>query len=250
MDLNRVVVWFSAGDASAVAARLTVDKYPDAMLVYIDTGSEHEDNRRFIHDIEKWTGKTVYIIKSEIYKDIWQVFNATRFLVSPFGARCTTELKKKVRQKFEQEGDLQVFGYTIDEEKRLNRFKQNNPEMNIWCPLIERKLSKSDCHDIISQAGIELPTMYKLGFRNNNCIGCPKGGQKYWARIRKHFREQFDRMAKIERDLDVAINKKYVDGERVKLFLDELPEDIDIHEPEPSISCGLFCGQYLEDDNG
>jgi 3'-phosphoadenosine 5'-phosphosulfate sulfotransferase (PAPS reductase)/FAD synthetase len=247
--MSRVVVWFSAGAASAVAAKLTLDKYPDAILVYTDTGSEHEDNVRFIGDIEKWLDKPVYKIKSEIYQDIWQVFKITRWLVGVNGARCTTELKKKLRQKFEEPDDLQVFGYTIEEQNRVARFIQNNPEINVECPLIDKKLSKSDCFDILTQAGIELPTMYKLGFRNNNCIGCPKGGMKYWGRIRKHFPEQFERMAKVERDLDVAINKSYAgDGERKRVFLDELPKDIDIHEPEASISCGLFCGQYLEDE--
>jgi len=247
-QFRRVVCWFSCGDASAVATKLALAKYPDAIIAYIDTGSEHEDNRRFLHDCEKWFGKQIYILKNEIYADTWEVFKVTRFLVSPLGARCTTELKKKVRQKFERPSDIQIFGYTIEEEERLERFKQNNPEMNIECPLIDRKLSKSDCHEIVAQAGIEIPVMYKLGFRNNNCIGCPKGGQKYWGRIRKHFKKEFDKMAEIERDLDVAINKKLVNGERVKLFLDELPDDIDITEPEPSISCGLFCGQYIEED--
>jgi 3'-phosphoadenosine 5'-phosphosulfate sulfotransferase (PAPS reductase)/FAD synthetase len=246
---RRVVCWFSAGDASAVAAKLAVDKYPHAILVYIDTGSEHEDNPRFIRDVEVWLDRPVYKIKSEIYSDIWQVFKATRWLVGPAGARCTTELKKKVRQKFEKPDDLQVFGYTIEEKERLSRFANNNPEMNVWCPLIDRKLSKSDCHDIVSLAGIELPVMYKQGFRNNNCLGCPKGGQKYWGRTRKFYPEIFERMSKVERKLDVAINKSYAgDGERKKVFLDELPDDILITEPEQSVSCGLFCGQYLEDE--
>ena len=30
------------------------------------------------------------------------------------------------------------------------------------------------CADIILKNGIKLPTMYELGFHNNNCIGCVK----------------------------------------------------------------------------
>ena len=29
--------------------------------------------------------------------------------------------------------------------------------------------------------------MYDLGYPNNNCIGCIKGGMGYWNRIRKDF---------------------------------------------------------------
>jgi len=246
---RRVVVWFSAGAASAVAAMLTVKKHPNAILVYIDTGSEYIGNWTFIADVSKWTGREVIVLKSSEYKDIWDVFEKTRWLVGVHGARCTTELKKKVRQGFEQPTDLQVFGYTIEEEKRLARFEQNNPEMNIYSPLIEKKLSKTDCIEILKQANIEIPYLYTIGFKNNNCIGCPKGGQKYWGRIRRYFPSVYEKMARVERDLDVAINKSYaLDGERKRLFLDELPEDIDITEPEPQMSCGLFCGQYMEDE--
>ncbi len=248
-ELNRrVVCWFSAGAASAVASMLTVREHPNAILVYTETGAEHPDNERFIADVEKLLDKKVIRLKSEAFTDTWDVFEKTRWLVGVAGARCTTELKKIPRILFQRDTDLQIFGYTIEEQARLERFAKNNPEMNISCPLIDKQLSKADCFDIISQAGIELPVMYGLGFRNNNCIGCPKGGQKYWGRIRKYFPEVFDRMSKVERDLDVAINKRYEDEERVKVFLDELPDDLLITEPEQSVSCGLFCGQYLEDD--
>ena len=244
---RRVLVWFSAGAASAVALKIAKDTYGDVLAVYLDTHSEHPDNKRFILDVEKWLGVHVACSSSGEYRDIWDVFERTRWLVGPAGARCTTELKKKVRHLIEMPGDLQVYGYTVEEKERLARFEKNNPEINIWCPLIERGISKADCLDIIHQAGIELPTMYKLGFRNNNCIGCVKGGQKYWARTRKHFPEVFERMARLERELDVAINKTYAgDGERKRLFLDELPDDISITEPETSISCGLFCGGLID----
>ena len=243
---RRTIIWYSDGAASTVAAKITVDKYPNAILVYTETHSEHPDSERFIKDVEKWLGKKVLRIGSGDYSDIWDVYEKTRWLVGPAGARCTTELKKIPRILFQKDNDTQVFGYTIEEKDRLGRFSKNNPEMNISCPLIDKNLSKADCFDIISQAGIELPMMYKQGFKNNNCIGCPKGGQKYWGRIRKFYPETFERMARVERSLDVAINKKYVDDERIRVFLDELPDDINITEPEPPMSCGLFCGQYLE----
>lgn len=251
--MRRIVSWFSAGSASAVATKIALDKMDvdiDVVVAYCDTGSEHPDNVRFIQDVEKWLGFKTTVLKSNKYEDIWDVFEKTRWLVGVNGSRCTTELKKKLRQEFEEFGDVQVFGYTVEEKERLDRFRKNNPELNIWCPLIDRGISKADCHDIIFQAGIEQPAMYKLGFKNNNCIGCPKGQQKYWARIRLHFPDVFDRMAKVERELNVAINKSYAgDGERKRLFLDELPDDINITEPEQSISCGLFCGQYLSKEN-
>jgi len=44
--------------------------------------------------------------------------------------------------------------------------------------LIDNDLSKENCLAIIDRAGIEIPMMYKLGYNNNNCIGCVKGQQR------------------------------------------------------------------------
>lgn len=93
---GRKVVWFSCGAASAVAAKLAIDAYGDACtVVYCDTlSSEHPDNARFFRDVEHWLGRKIEVIRSEKYRDIDDVFEKTRFMASPFGARCTTELKK------------------------------------------------------------------------------------------------------------------------------------------------------------
>ena len=58
--------------------------------------------------------------------------------------------------------------------------------------------------------------MYKLGYNNNNCIGCVKGGIGYWNKIRVDFPAEFDRMAELERKIGHAVLKetKVVDGEK------------------------------------
>ena len=238
---DRVVVWFSCGAASAVAAKLTLERYPDAILAYCDTGSEHPDNARFMADCEAWLGKPVTVLRSKKYKDTWDVFQKTRYLAGVNGARCTAELKKNVRRDFEQPDDLQIFGFDVTETQRAERFKGNNPEVSCWFPLIDAGMTKPQCFDVLAQAGIELPAMYRLGYRNNNCIGCVKGQAGYWNKIRKDFPETFQRMAKLERELNVALCKTYAGGERQRLFLDELPPDFGRYEP---IECGLFCGSY------
>ena len=61
--MQRSIVWFSCGAASAVAAKLSVKKYGNnCELVYCDTGGEHESNKKFLKDIEKWVGRDVTIL--------------------------------------------------------------------------------------------------------------------------------------------------------------------------------------------
>ena len=131
---------------------------------------------------------------------------------TPKGAPCTRALKKQVRQKFEEPTDRQVFGYTVEEQARLDRFIDANNNVDIWAPLIDKNLNKGDCLAMLQNAGIELPAMYKLGYNNNNCIGCVKGGMGYWNKIKIDFPEIFDRMAKLERFKKQTVFKdRYLD---------------------------------------
>lgn len=242
---SRVLSWFSCGDASAVAAKLTVEKHGDrAEILYCDTFAyEHPDNRRFFDDVQEWLGVEIKVLRSPDYSDIYDVFRRTRWLVGPAGARCTTELKKNVRKAYQRVDDVHVFGFTADESHRVDRFWKENPELFAEFPLVEQGISKTDCHRIVRDAGIDLPAMYRLGYRNNNCIGCVKGQAGYWNKIRRDFPEVFWQMARTERELNAAINKRYVNGERIRVFLDELPPNAGRFDEEPDIECGVLCVQ-------
>jgi 3'-phosphoadenosine 5'-phosphosulfate sulfotransferase (PAPS reductase)/FAD synthetase len=237
--VSRTVVWFSAGAASAVAAKLTLASVPksEVFIVYTNPGSEHPDNERFLKDAAEWFGHPIEQLRSEKYADTWDVFNKTNFLVSAFGARCTVELKKRLRFKYQLPDDRQVFGYTSEEQHRANRFKEQNPGVELITPLIDKGLTKSDCLAIIERAGIKLPAMYELGYRNNNCIGCVKGGAGYWNKIRRDFPETFQRMSELERKIGNTILKDN-DG---RIFLDELNPNKGNHADEPDFECSLLC---------
>jgi len=249
MSCNRVVVWFSCGAASAVAAKWTVLKYgKQTRVVYCDTGSEHPSNAKFLLDVQGWLGVDITILKSKRYKDIWDVFKKRRYLSGVKGALCTVEMKKMLRHEYQQPDDLQVFGFTVEEKARAKRFEENNPECFVEWPLIEKGYAKGDCLAALQRRGIELPEMYRLGYKNNNCIGCVKGQQGYWNKIRVDFPKTFDRMAKMERELNAAICKTYAgDGKRKRVFLDELDPKAGNYGKEPDISCGLYCAAELVD---
>jgi len=95
----------------------------------------------------------------------------------------------------------------------------------------------------VRAAGIDIPVMYTLGFDNNNCIGCPKGGAGYWNMIRRHFPDVFARMCELSRRLGVRLIK--LGG--IRIFLDELPEDVGRQKDEPIINCSAFCGDVAID---
>ena len=244
---QRVLCWFSCGDASAVAAKLAIGRYGAACeVLYCDTFAyEHPDNRRFFADVERWLGRSIKVLKSPDYADIYDVFHRTKWLVGVGGARCTTELKKNVRTAYQRVDDLHIFGYTVDEQHRVDRFYKENPDLVAEFPLVDAGMSKDQCHVVVQQAGIDPPMMYRLGYTNNNCIGCVKGGSGYWNKIRTDFPDVFAKMAQTERELDAAICKVegVTDGKRwrKRVFLDELPVTAGRFESEPDMECGVLC---------
>lgn len=243
---ERLLCSFSAGAASAVATKLAIEQNDGRLpvkIVYFNPGSEHEDNERFIYDCARWFGYPVETMRSAKYRDTWDVFRMERWLVGPQGAKCTTVLKKHLADKIERPTDLHTLGYDASERRRALRFWQNQPEVRGWFPLIDAGITKEKCFSRLAQAGIPLPAMYLLGYRNNNCIGCVKGGTGYWNKIRRDFPETFDRMAKVERELGAAICKTTINGVRQKVFLDELDPNAGRYEDEPSMSCGVTCQQ-------
>lgn len=244
--MSRILCWFSAGAPSAVAARLAIAEHgrENVVVARIDTGSEHPDQARFHADVERWLDHPVTLLRSKDFFDTWAVWEQRRFIVGHKGAPCTVELKRKVRYAFQRPTDRQVFGYTIEEKDRAERFRATDPGIDLWCPLIERGLTASDCLGIIDGAGIETPAMYRLGFQNNNCIGCPKGGIGYWNHIRRHFPDVFDRMARLERDIGHAVlSEEIPDSGRQKrpVWLDELDPDRGDVLTERSHDCSLIC---------
>ena len=241
---GRIVCRFSCGAASAVATKLTLAKYcgsREVVIHYSDTRSEHPDNERFLSECEAWFGQPVERLTSKRYHDVWDVWTRRRMLVSGSTgfAPCTEELKQLPAEMAQRPDDLIILGYTVEEKHRLDRVRKRHAGESIRAPLIEQGLTKADCLAILDRAGIALPVMYSLGFKNNNCLGCPRGGMGYWNNIRRHFPEVFDRMATLEREIGMAIIPDGKSGDRI--FLDELAPDRGDLASEPEVACSIMC---------
>ena len=157
---------------------------------------------------------------------------------TPNFAPCTRYLKVRVREEFEYnhpEITHYIWGFekSEKEENRAKRMIERYPQYKHLFPLIEANLDKASCMTLIEQAGIKMPKMYELGYNNNNCIGCVRGGMFYWNKIRKDFPDVFEKMAKLEREIGHHALKE--------CFLDELPENAGRDKPIMP-QCSIFCG--------
>lgn len=236
---DKIIGWVSCGITSAVACKQAIMKYgkENIELFYMEIDSAHSENERFISDLEYWYDLPIQRIRSEKYTDQFDVIEKTGYVNGVQGARCTLELKKKVRWKLEEKTDYsaQIFGFEFSKKEinRALRFNEQYPKAKAIFPLIETFLTKNNCVSILEFAEIELPVMYKLGYPNNNCIGCVKGGMGYWNKIRVDFPEQFDKMAKAERKAGYSCIKN--------TFLDELEPKRGRKMRIVMPDCGTYC---------
>jgi len=245
MENNHIAVWFSCGAASAVAAKLTLDLYGHAHKVSIINNpirEEHEDNQRFLKDVEVWLKHPIEFATRSKYpnQSCEEVWEDRRYMSGVSGAPCTLELKKRARQEWESvnKPDFTVLGFTAEEVGRADRFRLTERD-TLLTPLIDFGYDKQKCFDIIQEAGIELPAIYKMGYPNANCIGCVKAGSAtYWNLVRETFPDVFEKRSKQSRDIGAKL--AYYKGKRV--FLDELPKDAKGRSLKNyNFECGIFC---------
>lgn len=262
---KEIICWWSGGVTSAVACKIAIDLYgyDNCRVIFIDTKNEDEDTYRFLKDCEVWYGLPIERITHEDYNNIKEVWYRFKSLNVANGAICSSELKRVVREKWQKDNDYcyQVFGFDLDESKRVKSMALNHPKAKPIFPLWMYGYTKEDCIRICGDNGVEIPMMYKLGFRNNNCFktGCVQGGVGYWQKMKREYPEKFHAMAKVEHELTdlkgspvtmLRTNIKKGNDERQSLFLVPHPNYPDSplfdeqkgREPEPLFECNGMCG--------
>lgn len=273
--MKPIIGWWSGGIASAIVCRLIIDDFgkENCRIIMIDTMNEDPDTYRFLMECEKWYGLEIETIRNEEYDDIRDVWYKYKSLNVSFGAICSSELKRKAREDWQKENEYsaQAFGFDIDEVNRALSMKLNNPDVKPIFPLLNRMISKEECIEMVKDAGIEIPNMYKLGFQNNNCFqtGCVQGGIGYWQKMGREYPEKFEAMAKVEHDLtelrgepvtmlkDQSKEAKRKPKKERLVFLKPHPDypnnkDISMmegREPKSLVDCIGVCGTNDLDEN-
>jgi hypothetical protein len=240
-----IVVWFSNGAASAVAAYETIKRYGqtcDVRLVNNPIIEEDEDNLRFQKDVANWLEKEIILHGNPKFptNSAVEIWNKKSAMVFPLGAPCTVHGKKEARYDYERNNrvDWHVLGFTSEERSRYDRFVLTERD-NVLPVLIDAKLTKEDCANVLRQAGIMLPRVYAEGYPNANCIGCVKAtSPTYWNLVRKTRPAVFQE--RLEQSKRLGARLVRYKGKRI--FLDELPADAKGRPLKSmAIECGIFC---------
>lgn len=265
-NMSKIIAWWSGGITSAVTCKICIDLYglENVWFIFIDTRNEDEDTYRFLSDCEKWYGAKIETISSTEFKSVQEVWRKHKSLNVATGAICSTVLKRRVRELWQKanEYDYQAFGFELSESKRALSMTLNHQKAKAIYPLLLYGYSKADCIKIVQEAGLKVPNMYSLGFKNNNCFrtGCVQGGIGYWQKIKREYPLKFEAMAQMEHELTDAKgepvtmlkdqSKKAIESGNVLVFLKKHPnyphlkciDDMRECKVEPLFECNGFCG--------
>lgn len=242
---QRIVCWFSAGDASAVATKLVLAQQSGAEICVarIHVAEEDPDNDRFAADCAAWFRRPIISLRSGEWDSCEQLWEARRYMSGPKGAICTGQMKKAVRWQFEADWrpTMHIFGITADDPKHRAEGLRAELGERVSFPLILAELTKKDCHAIVQRAGLVPSIRYRQGFANANCRGCVKAESPgYWNRERRHNPDVFARRAKLSRSLGVRL-VRLTKAPRERIFLDELSPDDMSDDGQPNWDCSIMC---------
>ncbi len=271
------IVFFSGGIGSWMTAKRVIEKHgkEDVVLLFTDTLIEDEDLYRFIKETVAEMG--VEFIRLSDGRTPWDVYRDVRFLGNSRLAPCSHHLKQKVadvwiRDNFkpekqytestldyweqdEREQAVLYLGIDWTEIHRTKAPMKNWKPYRVEFPMCEQPyMSKDEMLQQLSNLGIEVPRLYKMGFSHNNCGGfCCRAGQGHFANLLKQLPERYAEAELKEEQMreylnkDVSILVKTVKKSKKQYTLRQLREDIELKKQIDMNDIG-GCGCFVSDE--
>lgn len=260
------VVMFSGGIGSWAAAKRVAEQAEDddrLVLLFADVKGqatsphigEDEDTYRFVEEAAANVGGELVVVSDG--RDIWEVFEDSKFLGNTRIAPCSHQLKQKparawIDEHCDPETTTVYVGIDWTETHRIPAIEKNYRPYRAVAPLCDAPLLDKD--DLIAWAareGLRPPRLYGLGFPHNNCGGgCVRAGQGQFIKLLEVMPERFAEWEAKEQHMrdvlgkDVSILRDRRGGKARPLTLRELrerhtdtPDQLDLFDIG---GCGCF----------
>lgn len=188
-ETPEVVVMFSGGAASAVAALRAKERYGTERLtlLFCDTLIEDEDTYRFNADVAQWLG--VPLTRLCDGRTPWQVFHDLRYMGNTRYDPCSALLKRKLAHDWlmthSAASAVILLGIDACEKRRIPGILKSYAPRLVEFPLLWKPyLDKDACRAVLRHNGIKEPRLYSMGFAHNNCGGfCVRAGRAQFRHL-------------------------------------------------------------------
>lgn len=163
---------------------------------------------------------------------------------APGTRSCTADFKIRVIAKWQKERGATLnqpaitgIGISVDEWERA-RTDSGIPHQTLEYPLLDLNLSRQDCINIITKAGLPLPP-------KSSCYFCPFHSLEEWRKIKKEQPDLFDKAVELEILLNQRRETLGKDAIRFHRSLKPLSHIVNDHQlslfDDSSESCVTFC---------
>lgn len=189
--------------------------YPLHEVIYCDTGMEFPAMAEHINRLEQiFTGAEIRFTRLKSEKTFeWYMFDyypkrsnpalkdkSGWSWPGPKARWCTKVLKTKVINKYldalrSQYNMVQLVGLAADEQARLNREHNQNPEHRH--PLAEWGWTEADCLKYCYEAGFDWGGLYEI-FHRVSCWCCPLQSLDALRKLRTHFPDLWAKLLDME----------------------------------------------------
>jgi hypothetical protein len=232
---ERHILSFGAGlNSTALLVFLINNNYPLDEVVFADTGGELPETYEHLKIVDSYLGEhgiPLKIVKSKngtLYNtcmrrrvtpsQVWR-WSTRDYKITPIHAHYRS-LKAHINQ---------YLGISFEERNRMK--KARVPYVKNIFPLVENKLNRYDCIDIICQADFDLPLPVRSG-----CFFCPFNSLSRWKEIFQKHRNLYHKAMLLEE------NSKHFPKQRLmKLTLRTLQEKLEKQEQLPNIRVKRVC---------
>jgi hypothetical protein len=198
------IVFYSGGICSAYIACRLQDECKKPLCIFSDTKREDVDTYRFKNEVaERWG---LNVVEASAGIDLFDYFKAKKMIPARQLSPCSRDFKilpsrAYLNEHFEfQEIPVRVaYGYDMGEQERADRTLKHWDYLHIqvWFPLIEWEVSKSQCFGYFAQHGIKPPRVYQH-FQHANCMPCKNFRLNDWKALQFHYPEIFASAAAFE----------------------------------------------------
>ena len=214
VEEKRIQIWSSGGgvQSTAIAVLIAQGKLPKPDIAVIaDTGREAHSTwyylDHYVRPLLEKVGVTIHRVHKRRYAKV-DLYRNDHLLIPAFTTLnakgklpgwCSGEWKREVVKRFcrKQFGDKAKFttwyGFSTDE---LRRVKVTLGKWQGSYPLINLRLSRSDCIALVESAGLPTPP-------RSSCWMCPNRSDAEWQDLKQHAPLDFLSAVNLERRLQI-----------------------------------------------
>lgn len=185
------------GVDSTALMLLLLDEGREFESVFVNHGCDYPETYEYLEYLKN-EGYDIMVIKPSViakivrYDNIYDYFWHYKGIPLQRYRICTDKFKIRPFNKYVEIPCVVYLGYDFSERKRSYKlFTRTKKSMKYEFPLIDKRITREQCKDIIREHGLKVP-------RKSGCWLCPFQSKKQWKKLMVEYPELFKKAMDLE----------------------------------------------------